>query len=432
MKESFYNYIVKEEGKCYCFNAITRYFFDVPEEKEEALRKMLKYSDRIRDSLPVFYDKLVAGGFVVPEDTDELGIIREKYNEACNSKAYNLTILPTVDCNFRCWYCYENHTPYMISEKTIGNIKKYISNIIDHGEAESLHIEWFGGEPFLAFRNVIKPITLFAKKKCEEKNVPFSTGATSNGYLIDKKIAEDLTELNFKVFQVTLDGEKSHHDKTRVAPDGSSFETILKNMDYVCEINKNISIVLRINYDDKNLNPQLIIEQIKALINEKHRERFSFILRKVWQVEKVENGREKVLDFIKISRDAKFNYCRGCDLNLDFISCYAARKNMKLITPYGSVEKCTTKNNFEEQAIGHLTEEGTIEWKNNLPFDEIYATPLFETPHCLKCKRLPICMGVCPKCIDTDGTIGKAGQCKGKVNDLALTDAILNYCTSFP
>lgn len=431
MKKSFYNFIVNKDDKCYCFNAITRYFFVICKERKGILMKILKYPDRFKETIPAFCEKLLAGGFIIDDKINELDIIREKYTKACNSNHYTLTILPTTDCNFRCWYCYEDHTPYMMSEKTIDNIKKYISNTIQNNEVESFNLEWFGGEPFLAFWDVVKPITEFAKKQCEDKNIPFSTGATSNGYLIDKNIAEELMALNFKCFQITLDGEKSLHDQTRIAPNDSSFETILKNVNYVCEINKNINIVLRINYDDKNLNPHLLIEQIKALIDEKHRGRVSFILRKVWQVDKVENGREKVLEFIRLAQEANFKYYHECDLNMDFTPCYAVKKNMKLITPYGSVEKCTTKSNFEEHAIGFLTDHGTIQWKNNLPFDDIYATPLFENSHCLKCRRLPLCMGVCPKCIDTNGNIKDIDQCKGKLNDLAMADAIINYCSSF-
>lgn len=428
MKKSNYNYIIKKDGNSYCFNALTRHFFNIPEKGEEILKAALESPDECKDKLPGFYDRLLQGGFIVENEINELDIIRKKHQEACNSKKYSLTILPTIDCNFNCWYCYEKHVPYVMSDETINRIKKYTEKLLQCEEIEHFSIEWFGGEPFLAFENVIKPITLHAKKICEKKNIPFSTGATSNGFLITPNVADELASLNLQHIQVTLDGEKSLHDKTRVAPEGSSFETILRNMNYLCQINEAVQIILRINYDEKNLQPELILNQVKELIDEKYHSQFSFLLRKVWQVEKVDNGKVKVERFIELIKDTQFKYCYESDLILDFTPCYATRKNMKLITPYGSIGKCTTKNDFEKCALGLLTEEGNIKWKNDLPFDEIYATPQFENKNCLNCKQLPLCMGACPQNIDIEGNIIQSGQCKGKVNDLAMADAIANYC----
>lgn len=428
MKESNYNYIVKHGNNSYCFNAITKLFFSISKEKEDIMRKILKYPDQYKTILPLFYQKLIHGNFIIDDNINEIDTIRKLNYEACNSKVYRLIILPTIDCNFRCWYCYEKHTAYIMSEETVTKVQKYITKILNNEEIDSLNIEWFGGEPFLAFEKVIKPITRFAKEICEKKNIPFFTGATSNGYLINPSIANELSLLNFKSFQITLDGEKSKHDKTRIAPDNSSFDVILKNMDYVCDVNKEINIILRINYDNENFQPELIIEQIKALIKNENRHRFSFLIRKVWQIKEVEKGKEKILEFIKLAKDANFNFHHENDFVMDFVPCYAAKKNTKLITPYGSVGKCTTRDDFEKQALGILTDNGDISWNSNLPFDEIYSKPLFENERCLKCKQLPLCMGVCPKNINTNGEIEETEECKGKVNDLNLTDVIANYC----
>lgn len=428
MKQSHYNFLVNDNDNIYCFNGLTRHFFSIKKKNKEILNTILNSPDVAQTKLPVFYKLLIDGGFIINNDTDELNIIRSKNEKACNSKKYNLTILPTLDCNFRCWYCYENHTPYKMSNDTVERIKKYIFNIVELEEIEHLNIEWFGGEPFLHFEDIIKPISEYAKKTCQNKNIPFDTGATSNGYLVNKNISAELAEINFSHIQVTLDGEKSMHDKTRVASNDSSFETILSNMNSLCKINSQIKILIRINYDDKNFYPELIFSQIKELIDEAFHYRFTFLLRKVWQINDVANGNEKALKFIQLIRNSKFKYHRNADLILNFRPCYAAQKSMRMITPYGSIGKCTTKDDFEMQAIGHLTDNGTIEWKNNIDFDEIYAVPLFENEQCLNCKQLPLCMGNCPKDIDTDGHINFSKECRGKVNDLKLVDTILNFC----
>ena len=427
MKQSHYNYTICEAEKIYCFNGLTKQFFSISQKNEYLLKSILDSPISIINKLPHFYNMLIEGGFIIADDVNELNIIRAKNKEACNSPNYNLVILPTLNCNFRCWYCYENHTTYKMSEQTVEKIQKYIQNIIDNNTIKSLNIEWFGGEPFLHFKNIIKPISLYAKNKCQERNILFSVGATSNGYLINEKIAKEFVDIDFKHIQITLDGEKSLHDKTRVAPNGSSFEKILKNINFVCEVNPIVTITIRINYDEKNFLPSLLFSQIKESIDEKNHHRCSFLLRKVWQVEHVAKADEKILEFIQLIKESSFNYNFG-DFNMDFMPCYAAHKNMKLITPYGSIGKCTAKKDFEEQAIGFINDEGVIKWGNNLPFDDIYATPLFENEKCLNCKKLPLCMGNCPKNIDINGNIFIPEECKGSVNDLNLSDAILNYC----
>lgn len=428
MKASQYNYIISKGEKIYCFNGISKLFFVVPIGKQDFLKDILNDTEGCKSKLPSFYNKLVQGGFVIEGNVDEVEVIKEKQKEASNSAAYQLTILPTLDCNFKCWYCYEKHNSYMMSEETLRRVKKYIFNILDSGKAESFHVDWFGGEPFLGYDQVIKPISISAKKLCEERNIPFSATATSNGFLITEEVAKELSSLGFTHFQVTLDGEKSLHDKTRVAKGTSSFETILKNMNAVCKYNPNIGITLRINYDDRNFQPNLIFDQITELVEEQYQHHFSFLIRKVWQIEKVNGGKEKIEEFFKLLRNTNFRVVPEMDFNMNFLPCYAARKNMKMITPYGSIGKCTTKDDFEEQALGYLTEEGNIQWKHNIDFDEIYATPLYDNERCRKCKQLPLCMGVCPKEIKTDGTIPETDYCRGKVNDLALNDVIANFC----
>lgn len=427
MKQSYYNFFVKDKDRLYCFNGLTKHFFNIKKQNETVLKSFLNSPETVKTKLPHFYKLLLEGGFIITDGTDELNIIRDKNREACNSKHYKLTILPTLDCNFNCWYCYENHSSYTMSNDTIERIKKYITKIVEE-EIESLDIEWFGGEPFLHFNDVIKPISLFAKEACQKKNIPFTTGATSNGYLINEIISAELPEINFRHIQVTLDGEKSMHDQTRIATKGSSFETILRNMNFLCKTNPHTEVLLRINYDNKNFYPQKLFTQINELIDKSYQHRFIFLLRKVWQVDHVNKGNEKTLEFIQLIQNSKFKYHYNADFNMNFRSCYAAHKNMKMISPYGSIGKCTTKNDFEEQAIGHLTNDGSIVWNKNLPFDEIYATPLFENKRCLSCKQLPLCMGNCPKDIDSNGIINFSQECKGKVNDLKITDAILNFC----
>ena len=102
---------------------------------------------------------------------------------------------------------------------------------------------------------------------------------------------------------------------------------------------------------------------------------------------------------------------------------------MKLITPNGGIEKCTARENYEENILGNLKDDGSIQWVDNLQIPEIFANPLFENEMCLTCKQLPICMGPCPKDIDFKNTEYKA-VCKKRSNDIKFEDSIVMWCES--
>src|SRR4030095_9259858 len=52
------------------------------------------------------FKHLVAGGFVVDKDFDELGAIEAQYQRERQNSQFLLTILPTFGCNLGCDYCF--------------------------------------------------------------------------------------------------------------------------------------------------------------------------------------------------------------------------------------------------------------------------------------------------------------------------------------
>lgn len=428
MKSSVYNYITESDNKIYCLNGLSFLYFNIDKSKGEILQAFFNNPDSYKAKMPQFYDKMIQGSFIVEEAVDELEIIKKNNLKAQNSRDCMLIILPTFDCNFSCWYCIQNHQKNRMSPETIEKTKNYIKNLVENKLIDSLYIDWFGGEPFLYFEEVMLPILSYAQNICKKNNVEFFTCATTNGFLISPEIAEKLEQLDFKELYITLDGDKEHHDRTRVSPTSSSFDTILQNVDILCDKSEKIIVTLRINYDEENLNPEKIINQVKSIIQKKNQHRISFNLRKVWQVDKVENGKEKVRQFVDILKSSDFSFGYSNDLITDFIPCYAARKSTKIITPNGFIGKCSAKEDFETISLGKLSENGTILWSHKQSIDDLYASPLFNNERCLSCKYLPICMGPCPNNIDPKTLEIKEYGCKRRLNDFSFEDTILNYC----
>ena len=65
--------------------------------------------DDYREKYAPFLERMSAEGFVVEDDVQEMDIIREEFDRKRNSGQYTLMVLPTYDCNLRCWYCIQEH-----------------------------------------------------------------------------------------------------------------------------------------------------------------------------------------------------------------------------------------------------------------------------------------------------------------------------------
>ena len=62
---------------------------------------------------------LVECGFIVPEEKDEKEALRDEYNHRAE---LHLIIALTLDCQFRCVYCYEKHPCVYMNDPTKGAV----------------------------------------------------------------------------------------------------------------------------------------------------------------------------------------------------------------------------------------------------------------------------------------------------------------------
>ena len=85
-----------------------------------------------------FFGKESAEGFVVEDDVQEMDIIREEFDRKRNSGQYTLMVLPTYDCNLRCWYCIQEHQNMTLSDETVARIKKHIEKYLLENEIKEI------------------------------------------------------------------------------------------------------------------------------------------------------------------------------------------------------------------------------------------------------------------------------------------------------
>lgn len=427
MKSSRYNIVYHHESYSYFFNSLSKAFFRCTRNLGIKIENILN-SDILVELLSgneQLNQQLCNGGFVIPSSLNEIELIRELYYNAINKKHYKLVILPTLNCNFSCYYCVQNHIPSKMSEDVMALVMAHIKYMIEVEHIQSLNIEWFGGEPFMYFNEVIRQISQYAIDLCINAGIAFYNSATTNASLISEHVAKELSKLKFESFQITLDGDKELHNAIKFAPNiQSAFDTTLRNIVSILSENTAIKVVLRINYTTATLKSD-IVNQVCSIIPKDVRHRITVTLKKVWQEAVVESRFE---DYLRVLDDFKvngFNIVR-MDIVRDFMPCYVNKKYYDCINFNGGVLKCTNCDMlYSVNPPGKIIPGHGIEWSDD--FDIKNQQPSFENERCLKCKILPMCMGHCPKnFIDGDISI-----CKLAGVDFNLKKAVIAYIDDY-
>lgn len=103
------------------------------------------------------FQMLVEKGFIVDDSIDEDEILHNRANSiVLRDSSFHLTINPTLDCNFSCWYCYEEKCKgAVMKEVVLSSVKKLLAKL--GIRYKHIHVSFFGGEPLLCFQNVIVP-----------------------------------------------------------------------------------------------------------------------------------------------------------------------------------------------------------------------------------------------------------------------------------
>lgn len=130
--------------------------------------------------------------------------------ENLNQRTLNLTL--TQSCNLKCSYCYEDYksTKSMPYEKAVRILDKELNKEDDF---DFIEIDFFGGEPFLAF-DTIKKLVEYVNSK--EWNHDYIFFAITNGTLVHGEIQTWLKDhRDCFICGLSFDGTPNMHDINR-------------------------------------------------------------------------------------------------------------------------------------------------------------------------------------------------------------------------
>lgn len=421
MKGSAYNiFSTDTDGNTLVFNACTKRFFRFSEKNMQRLKEIIEDIDRYAD-VPEYEglcSTLHDNGFVVDDDNSEYNRLSKSFETYRTELAYTLLVMTTYSCNFSCRYCIQKHRNVALTMDTEDKIKSHIARYLHDNNIKSFNLSWFGGEPLLNYDS-IRRLSSFASEYCQANDIDFISSITTNGSFLTPEMVREMSELKFRSFQITIDGDKQSHNATRYnATIRDSFSLILHNIYTLCDIIPEVNVIVRINYTKDNLD-RSIVEQIDSVLAP-FRGLVQIMFRKVWQ-----EGFSDELS-AKLGIVMKDMVCRGYNVFHDFDNpapCYVEKIHYHTVFPDGTVDRCS--NVDMSQARGILLSDGTIKW--NVRPQECDTNLFIADSECERCKYLPLCFGPCPKRRMVEGERNGRIRCQYKDKDSVFASELKNY-----
>lgn len=397
MKYSCYNSIIPlSEKSNLLYNSYSDSFIVFNAKLKDLI---INNFEKLKDVNGQLYQMLIDSKCYVENDINEFERLRYYCNEYIFDDSQFLVIInPTLACNFKCWYCYENHIPNSKMPNEIKDrIYQLFNNIVNENKnLKSFALAFFGGEPLLQYKSVVVPFINAHFDLCNKYNLSHGISFTSNGALIKESMINDFVKFGPTAFQITLDGDEDFHNKVRYSgKNKGSYKLIISNIKML--IKNDIKVRLRINYTKENIHSiKGIVDDIKD-ISKNMKDNLTIDFHRVWQDAK--DGEVRDLDEIRdivnlfIDNDfmVKFNI-------MDEIrnSCYADKKNTLVLNYNGDVYKCTAKDFTHENRDGYLDEKGNIIWEKSQDYRRSLK---LKNELCHNCRIAPLCGGGCTKYI---------------------------------
>lgn len=389
-KISQYNHYLCINNQNYIYNSFTKSSILVNGEDF----RLENYKKLSQEQIDILSDQ----GFLVEKDYDECEAIKYKFNSNYfgGNAFLNVVLVPGMDCNFKCPYCFEK-VPGSRSlfetnqERYFSVLKKYAKKIF--GKYENVQISLFGGEPLLFSSRIFD---FFDFLEQEMPGLSYFSSIVTNGSLLNKKTAKQLIKYKCKSVQITLDGCKNIHDKTRIFKDGTeSYNLLIENINEIIPILPDDCLFnLRINLSN------VFVDEVKKTlqdIDEINRRKIRVLFRPIYNTDcfKHENL-NKTYDlrpFFDIANELGFNIVKNTYFYQACESC--SGDNFYYIMPDLSLWKCINDINFKEAQIGRITEDGDLDFYADKLIQWYKYSNCFEDDQCKGCKLLPDCYGGC-------------------------------------
>jgi len=407
MKLSRYNFLRQYEDATIFFNAITCALAVVDENFLRVLDDVKNNSYNEKNYDAQLIADMKSSGCLIEDDVDELERL-EFYRNLSKYDVTNfgLTIAPTLDCNFRCKYCFETHPKGKMSSETQAALVNFVESHLSR--AKNFSVTWYGGEPLLA-KEIIWSLSEKFLTLCKNFSVDYNAFIITNASLLEDSDVELFKQYKINGAQITIDGVKEVHDSRRRSVTGeSTFDKLIDRVNFL--LNENLSVIVRINIDKENIDR---VDELLDVLSERitHREEL-----------KIDFGQvSPFTDICKSIESDCYNNAQFADIMLPLYEkvlahgftvnkmaaypaprvnfCCADYVNSFVVDNHGELYRCWNHVGNLKYSSGNVNDGDNLTLvKNYLSW--IQWNPI-KHPKCRECNCLPICMGGCPDAMRT-------------------------------
>ena len=420
-KLSNYIYVLTDESLGILFNGVTKKFLCV--NKEELSKWVLllnnySYNDDDDCKRNSYLQKFKDAGFLLPENVDEKLLVKETEEQYIKTSRYQTILIPTYNCNYSCWYCIQKHHSTIFTKYDMDKIEKHIVSYMLQNKISGYDLCWFGGEPLMQ-KDIVVEMSAFLSDWCRKNHIPFNGQMTTNGALLTEELIGQLRDCNINHYQITLDGDREHHNRTkREKGNESSFDVILNNLRCLLQLNRQATVVLRLNYNNEKLNELGLVKELNAILPATLRNRIFVDLQRIWQSADESVDTQKLYHFLEeFSKNGYRLSTSGF-----FRPCYVEKQHFETIYYNGKIDFCD--NYAADKARGVITDAGTVKWET-IPQARLIRSK--SGKECEECVYSPVCTGEC--LANRDKRLKKNEQFKCPNNmKKELEIKILDYC----
>jgi uncharacterized protein len=409
MKTSRFNFktTYQKTGETLIFNTLTGAFCAVDPGTHARIERLFERPELVSED-PKLGEFLYDRGYLVTDEMDEHSTVLERSKMGINdTNRIDVIVMPNMNCNFACTYCYESHKKSEMDDETASRLLTWLERMVPRFKVVLL--SWFGGEPLLSYERVVQ-IQRRVLELSRANNVRFSSHITTNGYLLSAARAAELVNLECYSYQITLDGPQETHNAKRPLRGGeATFDRVMANICGLVRTNQAVSVKLRVNYDETNL------ERIPELLDafpEDVRPQLDVVYERIFGEEFSKYVDKMPARRVGVTVESLYEHARrmGFSVTMNPIEpstltyCYADRKNEFIINYNGDVFKCTVDKFESKDRLALLQKDGTIKWEDDR-LARWHAVAAFEDK-CYECTFMPMCMGGCRKVRWREGTVG--------------------------
>lgn len=394
----------KESDRYLFYNYLSTVLISVSKEQYELINKILSSPNAFINNN--FFDILLHNGFVIEND-NELSKLKKDYLQRINEGKIDISICPTLECNFSCSYCYQRREKARLTQTRAKQIIDYVNQI-----NSEVCLNWIGGEPLLDYE-----IMEFIVNRL---HVSYSSTIYTNGYLLDKYINK-LGVLNVQMLYITIDGQPEVHNKVRTTKtDEHTFSKILANINQVVKIYPQIKIIIKTNIESGNGF------DINAFLSY-----FSNLSGRIRMIPGcVIKDNVDFVDYSNLFYDTllKTRFAIYKLPQRHIIGCPAYNPKSLAFDANGKIHRCLEGIGTNSMIIGKIDDNGIVNIKNK-ELMLLSSFNIFNKKRCVSCKLFPYCMGGCLK---RQISNVEKGECSLYENLLKETESMISeYFNNF-